>query len=155
MKKGLPAPLTRAQCLAVKAECTASNLRRATRAIGRLYDRAIAAAGLKETQFNLLIGLSLTGEVPLLRLAEVLGLDRTTLTRNLGPLERDGLVSSTPGEDQRVRLLRLTDKGRRAVERAYPLWEEAQRRVVAALGEEAWRELLRGLQATARLRGQS
>jgi DNA-binding MarR family transcriptional regulator len=155
MKNKLPVPLSRAQCLTVKAECTASNLRRATRAIGRVYDRAIAPAGLKETQFNVLIGLFLAGEVPLLRLAEELGLDRTTLTRNLGPLERDGLVSSAPGKDQRVRLLRLTEEGRRVLQRAYPLWEEAQRKVVAALGETAWKKLLRGLQATRQLRGQS
>ena len=147
MKK-LAEPLTRAQCLLVKSECAASNLRRATRAIGRIFDRAIAPAGLKETQFNVLIGLSLTGEVPLLRLAQVLGLDRTTLTRNLGPLERDGLLSSVPGTDQRVRLLRLTEEGRDALRQAYPLWEAAQRKVVNALGEGTWKELLRGLQAT-------
>jgi DNA-binding MarR family transcriptional regulator len=155
MRKKLPAPLSRAQCLTVRAECTASNLRRATRAIGRVYDRAIAPAGVKETQFNLLIGLFLAGEVPLLRLAAELGLDRTTLTRNLGPLERDGLVSSFAGKDQRLRLLRLTEKGRQVLERAYPLWEEAQRGVVAMLGVRAWRQLIRGLQATRQLRTRS
>lgn len=150
MKKKPVEPPTRAQCQVVKSECTASNLRRATRAIGRTFDRAIAPAGLKETQFSVLIGLSLAGEVPLLRLARELGLDRTTLTRNLGPLERDGLVSSAPGRDQRVRLLRLTPAGRHALRQAYPLWEAAQRNVVDVLGEGTWKELLRGLQASRR-----
>jgi DNA-binding MarR family transcriptional regulator len=151
MKRKPAEPLTRAQCLVVRSECTASNLRRATRAIGRIFDRALAPAGLKETQFNVLIGLSLTGEVPLLRLAHELGLDRTTLTRNLGPLERDGLVSSAPGTDQRMRLLRLTEEGRRTLRLAYPFWEAAQRKVVDALGGGTWKELLRGLQATRKL----
>jgi DNA-binding MarR family transcriptional regulator len=145
----------RAHCLRVKTECTASRLRRATRTTGRIYDQALAPSGLRETQFSVLIGLSLAGKVPLLRLAEELGLDRTTLTRNLGPLERDGLVSSSPGKDQRVRLLQLTDAGRRAVQRAYPLWEEAQRKVVDALGQRRWRELLNGLDATSQLRERS
>jgi DNA-binding MarR family transcriptional regulator len=144
----------RAQRLRVRTECTAQHLRRATRAIARLYDRALAPSGLRETQFSVLTAISLFGEVPLMRLAEELGLDRTTLTRNLQPLERAGMVSSGPGKDQRVRLLRLTDGGRRAVQRAYPLWEEAQGRVVKALGQRRWTDLLAGLDATGELRGE-
>jgi DNA-binding MarR family transcriptional regulator len=137
----------------VRTECTASRLRRVTRTIGRIYDQTLAPSGLRETQFSVLIAISLFGEVPLLKLAEELSLERTTLTRNLEPLERDGLVASSPGKDQRVRLLQLTDAGRRAVQRAYPLWEEAQRKVVERLGERRWRELLKGLDVTSQLRG--
>jgi DNA-binding MarR family transcriptional regulator len=140
-----------AQRLRVKTECTASHLRRATNAVGRIHDQTLAPSGLRGTQFSVLVAVSLFGEVPLLRLAEELGLDRTTLTRNLKPLERDGLVSSGPARDQRVRLLRLTDKGRRAVQKAYPLWEEAQRKVVATLGHRRWTDLLEGLGAAARI----
>jgi DNA-binding MarR family transcriptional regulator len=142
----------RAQRARVKAQCTAQALRRATRTIGRIYDQALAPSGVRETQFSLLIALSLFGEAPLLRLAEELSLDRTTLTRNLQPLERAGLVSSSPGKDQRVRLLRLTDSGRRALQRAYPLWEEAQSKVVKALGQRRWMELVDGLGTASRLR---
>jgi DNA-binding MarR family transcriptional regulator len=142
----------RAQCLRVSAECTASQLRRAARAISRIHDQTIASSGLRGTQFNVLVALSLFGEVPLLRLADRLGLERTTLTRNLRPLERDGLVTSSPGPDLRVRMLRLTEDGRRALERAMPLWEQAQRRVVRGLGEGRWRELLDGLNAASTLR---
>ena len=84
----------------------------------------------------------------MLRLARSLGLDRTTLTRNLKPLEREGLVASSPGKDQRVRLLRLTEAGQRTLQRAYPLWEEAQAKVVKALGQRRWMTLLEGLGAT-------
>ena len=137
-----------AQRMRVRTECTGSNLRRATRAVSRIYDEALAPAGLRGTQFSLLIALSFFKEAPLLRVAEELGLDRTTLTRNLQPLERAGLVASSPGKDQRVRLLRLTDSGQRTLQRAYPLWEEAQAKVVNALGQRRWMTLLEGLAAT-------
>jgi len=137
-----------AQRMRVRTECTGSNLRRATRAVSRIYDEALAPAGLRGTQFSLLIALSFFKEAPLLRVAEELGLDRTTLTRNLQPLERAGLVASSPGKDQRVRLLRLTDAGQRNLQRAYPLWEEAQAKVVNALGQRRWMTLLEGLTAT-------
>jgi DNA-binding MarR family transcriptional regulator len=146
-----PSPVERARCLAVATECTGFGLRKAARALSRLYDEALAPSGLRGTQFNLLVGLNLAAEVPLLRLADELGLDRTTLTRNLGPLERDGLVESVAGSDQRVRLLRLTDEGRRALGRAMPLWEAAQRKVVGALGKRRWTDLMAGLRATAAL----
>jgi len=137
-----------AQRMRVRTECTGSNLRRATRAVSRIYDEALGPAGLRGTQFSLLIALSFFKEAPLLRVAEELGLDRTTLTRNLQPLERAGLVASSPGKDQRVRLLRLTDAGQRTLQRAYPLWEEAQAKVVNALGQRRWMTLLEGLAAT-------
>ena len=135
----------------VRTECTGANLRRATRAVSRIYDEALAPSGLRGTQFSLLIALSFFKEAPLLRVAEELGLDRTTLTRNLQPLERAGLVASSPGKDQRVRLLRLTDAGQRALQRAYPLWEEAQAKVTKALGQRRWMTLLEGLAATREL----
>ncbi len=140
-----------AQRMRVRTECTGANLRRATRAVSRIYDEALAPSGLRGTQFSLLIALSFFKEAPLLRVAEELGLDRTTLTRNLQPLERAGLVASSPGKDQRVRLLRLTDAGQRALQRAYPLWEEAQAKVTKALGQRRWMTLLEGLAATREL----
>jgi DNA-binding MarR family transcriptional regulator len=137
----------RTQCLRVSTECTASQLRRAARAISRVHDHHLAPSGLRGTQFNLLVALSLFGQVSLVRLADRLGIERTTLTRNLRPLEREGLVTSSPGKDQRVRLLRLTHDGQRALERAMPLWEEAQKRVVSGLGARRWQTLLDGLSA--------
>src|SRR5262249_52441202 len=148
----LPPYPDRARRLRVKTECTASHLRRASRAISRIHDQALEPAGLSGSQFSLLVALSLFGEAPLQRVAEELGLDRTTLTPNPQPLERDGLVASSPGKDQRVRLLRLTEAGQRTLQRAYPLWEEAQATVVKALGQRRWMTLLAGLEATSQLR---
>jgi DNA-binding MarR family transcriptional regulator len=141
----------RAACIVVARECTAASLRRASRAIGRIYDEVMAPTGLRGTQFSLLVALSLTGDVAVARLADELGLDRTTLTRNLAPLERDGLVASVAGADRRVRMVRLTAEGRRLLGRVLPLWRQAQERVVAGLGKPRWQTLLDGLAATAAL----
>ena len=75
-------------------------------------------------------------------LAERLGMDRTTLTRNLKPLEKRELLEVEPGQDQRTRLVRLTDQGRGTLAEALPLWEKAQAQVVEALGPEKFNQLL-------------
>jgi DNA-binding MarR family transcriptional regulator len=141
----------RQRCLAVANECTGHGVRKAARALSRIYDEAMAPTGLRATQFNLLVALSLAPEAPVAKVADELGLDRTTLTRNLGPLERDGLVESVPDEDRRVRRLRLTERGHDMLADALPRWERAQRQVVAALGKTAWRDLMDGLRAAASL----
>ena len=141
----------RQRCLTVAGECTGFGVRKAARALSRIYDEAMAPAGLRGTQFNLLVALSLAPEAPVAKVAEELGLDRTTLTRNLGPLERDGLVESVPDDDRRVRRLRLTERGHDVLADALPRWERAQREVVAALGKTRWRELMDGLRAAASL----
>ena len=138
----LPPFPDREQRARVRAECTGQSLRRATRTVTRIYDETLAPSGLRGTQFSLLIALSFFKEAPLLRVAEELSLDRTTLTRNLQPLERAGLVASGPGKDQRVRLLRITEAGQRALQRAYPLWEEAQAWVIGQLGQGRWQRML-------------
>ncbi len=135
----------------VARECTAASLRRAARSLSALYDERMAPSGLRGTQFSLLVAVALSGDVAVTRLAEHVGLDRTTLTRNLAPLVRDGLLQKLPAGDRRVHLVRLTAKGRRALERALPLWDDAQRYVVRALGEARWEELLKGLQAATNL----
>jgi DNA-binding MarR family transcriptional regulator len=130
------------RCLAASRRCTASQLRRATRVVARLFDEVMASSGLEGTQFSVLVALSLGGDVPMRTLAERLGVDRTTLTRNLKPLDREGLVESAAGDDQRVRLVRMTAKGRRVLEKALPLWEKAQHQVVSKLGQAKWEALL-------------
>lgn len=127
-------------------ECTATRLRRATRAVTNVYDELMLETGLRSTQFNLLTAISLAKEPSVTRLAELLELDRTTLTRNLRPLERDGLVKAVPSrDDARLRRMQLTAKGQRALERALPLWEQAQHRLVTALGHRDWRDLIASL----------
>lgn len=141
-------------CAVAAGTCTARNLRRATRVISGLYDEAMRPTGLRISQFGLLVALALAEEATVSRLGGLLDLDRTTMTRNLGPLERRGLVASVAGEDGRVRVLRLTEKGRATLARALPIWKQVQERVVAGLGQARWKGLLRDLEvATATASG--
>src|SRR5262245_35637046 len=91
-----------------------------------LYDEALAASGVKITQFSLLRAVERNEPAAIGTLAEDLDLDRTTLARNLEPLQRDGLIDLDAGEDRRVTEVRLTRKGRSALAKAMPLWRKAQ-----------------------------
>lgn len=115
-------------------QCVCVNLRRAARAMSQLYDSALADAGVKVTQFSLLRAVERSEPVAITTLADDLDLDRTTLTRNLLPLQRDRLVKLAAGEDQRVTEVRLTAKGRRAIADAVPLWEQVQDKIGRRLG---------------------
>ena len=130
------------------ADCTCATLRKAARVITQVYDAALRPAGLKATQFTLLATLAKLGDVPLTQLAEALVLDRTTLTRNLGPLTARGLVSIEHEKDQRVRTISLTGSGRRLFEQALPHWQKAQSRLVQDLGHERWSGFIDDLVAT-------
>ena len=108
--------------------CACFAVRRAARAITQAYDQALRPTGLRSTQFTLMVVLHNGGPQPLQLLAERLGMERTTLTRNLGPLVARGYVSERAGEpDPRVRVLLLTPAGERAAAAALPRWRRAQR----------------------------
>jgi DNA-binding MarR family transcriptional regulator len=115
--------------------CVCTNLRRATRAISNMYDLALVSSGLKITQFSLLRAVERNEPVAITALAEEMALDRTTLARNLAPLERDKLVELKPGSDQRVTHVRLTQAGRSAVAAALPLWKKTQAEVSRLLSD--------------------
>lgn len=126
-------------------QCLCTKLRRAARSVSRFYDEALADTGLKVAQFSLLRHLQRLDRPSISELAEAMGLDRSTLGRNLRVLEGDGLLRLTGGEDQRNRLVELTPAGLDALERGTPAWEDAQRRLAGRLGEErsVWRESMR------------
>jgi DNA-binding MarR family transcriptional regulator len=126
----------------VARACACANLRKAARAVTQLFDEALAPSGLRVTQFTLLVTSHLSGESTINELAERMAMDRTTLSRNLKPLVRGGLLEMRPGEDGRTRLVRLTPAGEQALEEAYPLWQQAQLETVSALGEERHESLL-------------
>jgi len=129
-------------------QCVCVNLRRAARAVSQLYDAALSASGIKVTQFSLLRAVERNEPAAIGVLADELDLDRTTLARNLLPLERDGLVTLAAGSDQRVTEVHLTTQGRKAVAHALPLWQAAQNSVARRLGAERL-EQLRALAADA------
>ncbi len=129
----------------VAAECACGGLRRAARAISRVYEAALAPLDLTATQFSILVAVELRAPVPLSRLAERLVLDRTTLYRAVKPLVRRRCLRIGPGRTRRERTAALTEAGRRLLAEALPIWETTQSRVVGALGPEAWTALTSGL----------
>jgi DNA-binding MarR family transcriptional regulator len=114
--------------------CLAS--RQAARKITRLYDSVMQQSGIRATQFTILSQLLLRGEMPLGRLAGFLGMERTTLTRNLAPLETQKWISARPGEDPRARMIAITAQGRGVVRRSFPHWAKAQAEAGKLLGAD-------------------
>ncbi len=106
--------------------CHCLAARRRAREITRLYEARLRPHGLRATQFSILAVLAQTGAKPVGELADLLGLDRTSLTRSASVLERDGWIASAESEDARERPLRLTQGGRRKLAEALPAWKEAQ-----------------------------
>lgn len=128
----------------VKVEaCACSQVRRTARKLSLLYDHALAPVGLTVTQYALLVSVGRAGQVSRTRLASMLGMDRTTLTRNLGPLEKTKLIVKGISEDRRERLLRLSDEGERKLREGYSVWESVQGQFVEKLGTERYEELNR------------
>ncbi|MBO0740600.1 MAG: winged helix-turn-helix transcriptional regulator [Hyphomicrobiaceae bacterium] len=115
--------------------CTCMRLRKAARRVTQIYDHGLEAAGLTVTQYGVLGQLRRHDGIGIGALAEILIMDPTTLTRNLRPLERQGLVTMKQDRrDRRARHLHLTAKGSAAFENAIPAWRRAQRRLEEALG---------------------
>ncbi len=126
-------------------QCACFNTRKAARAVTRFYDDMVAPSGLKATQLTMLGAISISGPTRMSELAEMLALDKTTVTRNLKLLEAGGLIAIAAGADRRVRVVALTGAGTDALEHALPRWREAQRRIVEHLGEARWRRLVADL----------
>lgn len=126
----------------IATNCTCASVSRVARIVTQLFDDALKPSGLSAGQMTLLVALAVAGEATVRPLAERLMMDRSTLTRNLQPLLRDGLVEVRRGADRRQRIIRLTAHGRQAVERAVPLWEKSQQSIVAYLGVEGWQALM-------------
>jgi len=116
--------------------CACTKLRRSARIVSSLYDEALAPAGFTVAQFSLLRMLQRAGPCSLTALAAATGHDRTTLNRTLRPLEEAGMIVSAAGSDHRARIVSVTDDAKAAMRRAQPRWEEAERRIDAALGSD-------------------
>ena len=126
--------------------------RRAARHVTDIYGEALASVDLTGGQFSILVAVSMSGGATITPLAEGLGMDRTTLSRGLGPLERRGLIKLTNSKtDSRSRIVTLTPKGSRLLEKAIPLWEKAQTRVEASLTKSGLKALQGGLNQLSRV----
>jgi DNA-binding MarR family transcriptional regulator len=120
--------------------CLCCKTRMAARAVTRAYDRALRSTGLRITQFTILVAASVAGGVALGQLAEILGLERTTLTRNLALLEKEGLIQIIH-QDGRTRNALIAPAGKARLNAALPLWNRAQEKLQQKLGHEKWRKL--------------
>ncbi len=116
-------------------DCNCFALRRAARHVSQFYDQMLAPIGLRTTQFSVLAKLKRLGPMTMNELARELVMDRTTLGRNMLPLERDGLVRIARGEtDRRKKELHLTEAGAQRLRAAYKRWVQAQERFEATFG---------------------
>ncbi|MBO9550834.1 MULTISPECIES: MarR family winged helix-turn-helix transcriptional regulator [Pseudomonas] len=131
------------------SECICTHLRRAARGVSRHYDEALAGFGINVAQFSLLRHLQRLDRPSITTLAEAMGLERSTLGRNLRVLEAEGLVALADGDDQRNRVVLLTEAGAARLQEAHPAWEQAQLMLVEQLGEGQRDELVRLLERLA------
>jgi DNA-binding MarR family transcriptional regulator len=125
--------------------CVCNTLRMVTRVVTQLYDDVLRPSGLRVTQFSILVAIARLGEASLKELEDALAIDQTTLTRSLSLLVRDGVIERASHPDGRIKAMRLTSKGRRALDVARPLWAQAQGKVLRGLGTKAWADAQRRL----------
>ncbi len=123
----------------IAKECPGIRVRAAARMLTRVYDEALRPLGIQLSQLSVLVAVAMFGEqgATMGGLARVLVMDRTTLTRNVHPLERAGLlrVARSP-DDARARVIFLSRAGERMIEAADPLWRQAQARIRGSLGAD-------------------
>lgn len=129
-------------------DCACFNVRWFNRVLTQHFSAAMRATGLQPTQLPLLARLA-AGPATLADLSDWLAMDRTTLLRNLKPLERHGWVRDLPGAGGRARLLGLTSTGHRRLADVQPIWERAQAQVEAAFGPGEWNRFMAKMEQVA------
>lgn len=140
------------------AECACFDLRKAMRVVSRMYDDFLRDADINVTQFSLLRLIRTENAVSVSTLSRYMVMDRTSITRALAPLQRNGLLDSCVGSDRRARIVSLTRKGNKLVANAEPKWNEAQRALMHTIGDQRWtalRTLLRDTTRLVRVRGET
>src|SRR3984893_16992468 len=129
-------------------DCNCFAVRSAARHVSQFYDQFLAPIGLRTTQYSILARLKRLGPQSINTLAESMVMDRTTLGRNILPLERDGLIRIEPAaSDRRVRELRLTKAGEKRLQAAIEAWSQAQARFETSFGTKRAAELRAMLRA--------
>jgi len=129
----------------VVENCVCHRTRMAARAVTRLYDDALRPVGLRATQLAVLVAVGGDDVVSITALAKFMGMDRSTLTRNLTPLERESLIQVGIEGWRRSRTVEITKKGRSRLREALPLWEKAQEALRRKLGSRKWSVIRAGL----------
>jgi DNA-binding MarR family transcriptional regulator len=135
--------------LSAVENCVCFNLRWVTRAVTQFYDTEMRRHGIRPTQGSVLAVLRAKDTWNMAELSDCLGMERTTLVRNLRPLQREGLVQAVGGGRGRRVELAITAKGRKQIEKLAPAWKSAQSAVVKTLGEKRWSAILSDLETAA------
>lgn len=142
------APVSFETTLHVRDHCLCLAAQRAARTLARRFDEALRPVGLTSGQFSLLMSLNRPHPPTIGMVADVLAMDRTTLTANLKPLERRGLVQTTVDPaDRRSRRLSLTEEGRALLAAATPIWKDSHAQLEAGLPDGRGDDLRAGLRA--------
>lgn len=118
----------------------------AARRLTRIYDDALKPAGVKSTQFTIMVALAQGYDASITQLADALGMERTTLTRNLRVLQRDGLIELSEELGPTARIAVLTEEGHARLAKALPLWKRVQASVINDIGANAWNDAKSALQ---------
>ena len=129
--------------------CVCFNLRWVTRAVTQFFDAEMRRHGIRPTQVAVLQALNAKEDWSMADLSDWLGMDRTTLVRNLRPLQRDGLVEVAGGGRGSKVELSITATGRQKIKESMPAWRTAQNAAVKTLGPQRWSAILSDLEAAA------
>lgn len=122
--------------------CACFNIRKSARMLTQRYDEALQPIDLRSTQFSILATLANVESITITELADSLLMDRTTLTRNLRPIEKQDFIKTVPGIDRRTRVISISKKGLNKLKKAIPLWRKAQQSFIDYMGEERFDHLL-------------
>jgi DNA-binding MarR family transcriptional regulator len=136
--------------MSAAANCVCFNLRRVSRVVTQFYDAEMRRHGIRPTQGTILAALQAKRSWSMAELSTFLGLERTTLVRNLRPLQRDGLAQAAGGGHGNLVELSITSKGRKQIEKLTPAWKSAQSAAVKTLGEKRWSAILSDLATVAK-----
>ncbi len=137
--------------LAGTGYCGCFNFRRTARAVTRMYDQALQDFGIRSTQFTILVGIAKHQPVSIGALADVLIIDRSTLTRSLRLLQKEGLIGISDRSAMRQRFLTITGKGERALARSLPAWRKVHADFVATVGSDYWNNMRSELEKLAQV----
>ena len=142
-------PDTLEKCL----DCACLSFRQASRSVTQLFDDVLVPVGLVSTQLPVLVVAGLYGPLTISRIAALLLMDRTTLTRVLKPLQSKGYLRSVATTDKRKNMLELTAKGHEILVQAHPLWQKAQGQIVQGLKPKEWKAVKQQLGQVVQIAG--
>ncbi len=110
--------------------CKCFKMRKASRFVTQFYDKKLKPVGIKITQFTILSFIATSKDKTMISLSREMLMDRTTLTRGLNILLKDGLITQTKSKDSRKKIMKLTEKGQKILDKAIPLWLEAEHQII-------------------------